>query len=379
MSLPVKHRYFFRKKYLASDSTERQEAVETAIARHFLKRSTCGLMSTPTVSADPTPNAFLYSIESNDGSNPIQGHDLNGLYVEADANPYVTDDLTNLARQGGGFTPPTATNEKYVTLVLRFFEVQAQPEIEKLSFTTVNFRREASFEIGVIEGVEAPLGTAVVPSLAGESGLYLADILIIDTDTDATTTVITTDVATPRLKLDPIREAADRGMDGILRQLAFLTDIPPAVNPRPGTPPTTVGGTTGGSGTIITIPAGTRFVGLAVEAHVFDLFSGGGNKSSLLSTGKYVIDVATDTLTGGLIFFDDVGGTGNYKQASVGIVDPNVAGTNLALIDLVTAGALVTVETVSYSATVVAGGTLTLESFNVPATGAVMIAADFFG
>jgi hypothetical protein len=96
-----------------------------------------------------------------------------------------------------------------------------QYEVEKLTFTSVPFREEASFLLYVLEGAEAPNpGPPVKPSLAAETGLYVCDILVTDTDVDASTTTV--EIDTTRLKLDPISEAADRGLDGITQQLAFI-------------------------------------------------------------------------------------------------------------------------------------------------------------
>lgn len=211
MSISIKHRYFNKRKYLEADSTERQNATEEAIARHLKKRRTFGLMSVPLVT--PQVGGFIYQISSQE-TDPLHGHDKNGLYVELDAEPYTTVDLA------GEFTIPSAGNDKYLTLVLRFLEEQVDPQTDGILFTTVYFRREASFEIVVLEGTEAPTGTAVKPSLASEDGLYLSDILVTDSSTDANTTTVEFESA--RLTRDPIEEAVERGLDGISSIMALI-------------------------------------------------------------------------------------------------------------------------------------------------------------
>lgn len=218
MSLTIKHRYFNGKKYVPSDSTARQEAAEEAIGRHMVKRGTYGLLATPVVTA-PGP-AFQYQISSG-GSEVLAGHTKDGLYVELDAEPYLTGDLT------GEFTHPASGKEKIITLVLRYVEEDSQPGVDKATFTTVNFLRTSSFEVGIVEGDDANPGLAVAPDLSAEDGLYLADILVEYADADATDTDVTVD--STRLKIDPLKEAYDRGMDGIASTFVLSPELAAAV------------------------------------------------------------------------------------------------------------------------------------------------------
>lgn len=383
MSLPARFRYYFRKKFLADDVNELQDNLQIQNERLLTKRAVKGAIGP--VQGVVVGAGFTVSITSNNGSEVFQGFDADGKFTALSTEPLVTDDLSVPARPGGSFTLPGGGNEKWLTLVMRFDLVLSQPEVEKLTFTTVNFRETESFIVGVIEGVEAGAGTAVKPSLASEDGIYLADILIDSAAVDFTTNPPVVDVT--RLTRDPLAEATDRGLDAVASLLALqggtngirMQDLRAANAPNDFTEDfedAALGAQVAGADVVdrvailsdiiattfqalsgayshvgpttsnaisVTVPVGTTFIlGFVKDTSAFAMFN-----------SFFLINVTADDIVGS--YTDEVGALGGsnsatYSSLNLSAALPFVIGTHLF-----------DVSTVRISAYAGAGATITIQ------------------
>lgn len=200
----------FRTKLLADDFVELEESIEGAIDRLFALRGVYGILTgTPSVGAGTD---WTIDIDSG-GSGVLEAIDKEGRYVALPTNPFNTGDLS------GEFTMPTAGKVKYLTLVVRHARVDSEARRAVPPSGPVDFyyRSTESYEIVILEGVEANPGSATMPALTSEDGVYLADILVENADASFSDTVFTA----TRLRIDPLKEASDRGLDGVNYTVGF--------------------------------------------------------------------------------------------------------------------------------------------------------------
>ncbi len=112
-----------------------------------------------------TPNISV------DVSGPLVAYDQDGQRVQVSSlqnvDVSVDDSATTTAVSGGG-------NEKWLSLVVKFARLLADPEVDGNS-STVYTTRDESYDFSVVQGSEAPIGTATRPALPSD-GLLLADI-----------------------------------------------------------------------------------------------------------------------------------------------------------------------------------------------------------
>ena len=340
----TRYTYYRGKDVLPDDMADLFDAIEESIDGGWSKRGITGyLTGLPTVTAG---TIFDLDVASG-GADPFSGHDSLGQIILFETDPVNTGDLS------GEFTLPTAGNEKWLTLVVRYIKADSQPEVEKVPpvFTTVQFRQTQSYEFVIIEGTQALIGTATKPDITAEEGLYLADILVTFGDTDFTAAMIETDPVRPlsSLRVDALREVVGRGLDGISERLALLSEVVVGPGSRPGDAISVLfAGSPLGDLTPIVLPAGTNFVHLHIGMGGGAVPGGGGH-------GHFVLDVANNRLDGGAQT-QTAGGL-----ALVGF-DPNVPGAVLCS-TVAVAGGPVSLATKSFVA-----GVLTLQTIGSPST-----------
>lgn len=195
--------YYLGKDYLPEDANEKQLVIQDAIRRQLAKRNIFGITSGAAYTA-VAGTGFRLQFNSG-GSLNLQGFCPGAHRVNLGANPYVTPDLS------GAFTLPTAPNTKWLTVFLKYAEVESQPERTEITYVDVNFRISESFELEVVSGAEGnPPTKPVLDEANNPDRIYLCDILVNETDTDFTTSTIEIDPA--RKAIDPFAEVAERAL-----------------------------------------------------------------------------------------------------------------------------------------------------------------------
>jgi hypothetical protein len=124
----------------------------------------------------PTPD---FTVDVNiPGSGGIVGYDKNGQRIGIPTTQGV--DLGTVL--GGPVTLPTSGNEKYVTLFVKYFQFQSDPQVDGNS-NPVNFQLEDGWVFSVIQGTQATAGSAVKPTDPDDGRLIIGDILLTPTST----------------------------------------------------------------------------------------------------------------------------------------------------------------------------------------------------
>lgn len=160
---------FYYKQVVGEDDMDLSfEQVRAALRQQELDIGAVGLKAGgDIVEATPTPNMTV------ELDTPLVGVDADGnrIYV-ASENPIdvsVDSNAVSTAVIGGG-------NEKYVSVFVRYTTVQSDPRIDGNS-NVVYWLVSASHEIVVVQGAEAPAGTATPPSLLADA-LLCGDVLL---------------------------------------------------------------------------------------------------------------------------------------------------------------------------------------------------------
>lgn len=160
---------FYYKQVVGEDDMDLSfEQVRAALRQQELDIGAVGIKAGgDIVEASPTPNMTV------ELDTPLVGVDADGnrIYVASEdpIDVSVDSNAVSTAVIGGG-------NEKYVSVFVRYTTVQSDPRIDGNS-NVVYWLVSASHEIVVVQGAEAPAGTATPPSLLADA-LLCGDVLL---------------------------------------------------------------------------------------------------------------------------------------------------------------------------------------------------------
>jgi len=119
------------------------------------------------VQHNPTPNLTV------DASAPALIYDQTAQRITWSSTQVID---TTLDENGSATAVTTSGNEKWLAVFAEFERLLTDPRTDGYG-NTVFFNRAESFKINVVQGVEAPTGTAVKPGLRGDQ-ILIGDVLI---------------------------------------------------------------------------------------------------------------------------------------------------------------------------------------------------------
>lgn len=160
--------FYFGQKVRHSEIDDAFDAVEDAIGTFLQGFGYYGIANGADITEhNPTPNFTV------DASGPALVYDQLSQKIAWSAAQNV--DCT-VDENGAATAVTTSGNEKYLTIFAEFERLLSDPRTDR-NGATVFFDRAESFSINVVQGVEAPTGTAVKPAVRSDQVL-LADVLI---------------------------------------------------------------------------------------------------------------------------------------------------------------------------------------------------------
>lgn len=119
----------------------------------------------------------------------VTQHTPNNLSVDVGAPAIVYDQFANrmefgspvvvncsLDENGSSTTVVGGSREKWLSIFIQYTTTQSDPRTDDLG-NTVYYRDVTGYKLNVVQGAEAPTGTAIKPSLRGDQ-ILLADVLL---------------------------------------------------------------------------------------------------------------------------------------------------------------------------------------------------------
>jgi hypothetical protein len=160
--------FYFGQKVRHTELDDAFDAVETAIGTFLQGFGYSGIITGADVAENnPTPNFTV------DVSGPALVYDQLSQKIAWSA----TQDVDCTIDENGAATAVVSSgNEKYLSIFAEFERLASDPRTDR-NGATVFYDQAESFSINVVQGVEAPTGTAVKPSLRADQVL-LGDVLI---------------------------------------------------------------------------------------------------------------------------------------------------------------------------------------------------------
>lgn len=172
--------YFFRQRVTSSELNLGFTNSEEADKSIAVDNGLVGVLSGIAVTAQSSPNATVQV-----GQGVV--YDPDGLRINIPSTQTV-----NTAVDFNAVTTAVATpgNQKYVSVFILFDRADSDPRVDGNS-QTVYFVNAGTFFFKVVQGTEAPTGTALPPSLDADA-ILLADILLSFGSTTVTNGIIST-------------------------------------------------------------------------------------------------------------------------------------------------------------------------------------------
>lgn len=158
--------WFFKQPVSEEEMNDAFSAVQTSIQLTTTDAKEVGICNAGVVSQRTSPNLTV-------AVNVTTAYDQLGERILTDGSPCnCAVDHNSVSTMVAG-----AGNEKYLSIFILFERALSDPRIDG-NGATVQYVEAESFEYYVVQSAEAPVGTAVLPSLINP-GLLLADIHLI--------------------------------------------------------------------------------------------------------------------------------------------------------------------------------------------------------
>lgn len=163
-----RYNFYYLQKVKESELDAAFDAVENAIAAFLEGFQYIGIVYGAAVTEhSPTPNLTV------DVEGPALVYDQSAQRIAWNTTQVI--DIT-IDENGSATAVGTSGNEKYLSIFAEFDRNLSDPRTDGFG-ATVFFDNAESYKINVVQGTEAPTGTATKPALRGDQ-ILLADVLI---------------------------------------------------------------------------------------------------------------------------------------------------------------------------------------------------------